>query len=431
MKKYYLILILFLFLPGLVSAEEYPVPELGNCQSKEECRVYCDKLENLESCLEYGKKHQLLNEEKIVKAEIMAILGIKQGPGNCRTLSECRNYCNDFNHLEECFNFAKDNQLTAECEVEKINKMISTIKEGINPPNCFGKEDCLSYCLAPENLDQCLYFAQSAGLLTKEQALLIRKTGGKGPGQCQGEESCKLYCDDPAHMEECFNFAIDNGFITEEEKEEAFEIKALAEQGGPGQCQGIKECSEYCSKEENLKECLEFTFNSGIISEEEKEEAEKIIEEGGPGGCKNKKGCKNYCENVDNMKECIDFMLNQGYLSEEAVETIEKELEKAEELLENQIKEFQKEYQGEYDIDIDEEQIKKDLKEELQPYKEIIDKYKKRSSLKTTSRSIVQEFNVLKKRTKFITKSLENYKPNNLAGFLDSLSASATKMFLK
>jgi len=44
-------------------------------------------------------------------------------------------------------------------------------------------------------------------------------------------------------------------------------------------------------------------------------------------------------------------------------------------------------YEGEYDIDVDEEQVKKDIEEELKPYRELIEKYKKRSSLKKSSRS--------------------------------------------
>jgi len=433
MKKYYLLLILLIFIPGFVLAEDYPVEELGGCQNKEECRSYCDKLENLEPCLEYGKKENLLEADKILKGEAMAVMGITEGPGGCKTISECRNYCNDFNNVEECFNFVKANKLTTGCDLEGVEGMVSAIKEGIEPPNCRGKEECKQYCSISENLDKCLYFAQSAGFLSKEEALLIRKTGGKGPGECQGEDNCRLYCDDPAHMEECFNFAVENGFVSETEAEQALSIKALAEEGGPGDCTGLKECSEYCSQETNIKECIEFTKEAGIISEEEGKEIEKIVEEGGPGGCKTKGECSEYCGNIDNLEECISFMLGQGYLTEENIKILEEELDKAEEMIKNQTEEFRNNYPGEHDLEINEEQIKKDLEEELKPYRDLIEEYKKKSSLRQSSRSIAKIFNpsVLKEKTRLISKALESSRPNNVAGFLSNFLASSVRIFLK
>jgi len=155
MKKLYLILTAILFLtPVFVFAQEdcslslanlddcqdssvvsikninYPVEELNNCQNQEECRIYCDRLEN----------------------------------------------------LEQCYNYSKKNNFVAKCELEKVEKILNTIKSGINLPSCRTKAECKEYCSKEENLDECLYFAQSAGFMSKEQAFLLRKTRAKGPG---------------------------------------------------------------------------------------------------------------------------------------------------------------------------------------------------------------------------------------------------------
>ena len=49
---------LFILSAALVSAQEstitFPVPELGNCGSKSECRTYCDDLANIKTCVAFA-----------------------------------------------------------------------------------------------------------------------------------------------------------------------------------------------------------------------------------------------------------------------------------------------------------------------------------------------------------------------------------------
>ena len=44
----------------------FPVMELGGCNDKAECFVYCELDENATQCLAFAKKHQLLPEEEIL-----------------------------------------------------------------------------------------------------------------------------------------------------------------------------------------------------------------------------------------------------------------------------------------------------------------------------------------------------------------------------
>ena len=39
----------------------HPVAQLGNCKSETECRLYCDNPENMELCLVFAKKHNLIS----------------------------------------------------------------------------------------------------------------------------------------------------------------------------------------------------------------------------------------------------------------------------------------------------------------------------------------------------------------------------------
>jgi len=170
----------------------------------------------------------------------------------------------------------------------------------------------------------------------------------------------------------------------------------------------------------------------GMISEKEAEEIKRIAKEGGPGGCETKEECKKYCEDPKNSQECIYFISNQGYMTEDAIKKMEEELDKIEDLIEHQIKEFKDNYQGDYDIDVDEEEIKREIEEQLKPYKDVIDSYKKRSSLNGVSRSIASKLypSVLKQKAGLIVKALEGHN-RGMADFLNNFMASSVEFFLK
>ncbi|MDO8521492.1 MAG: hypothetical protein Q7S52_05250, partial [bacterium] len=47
----------------------FPVAELGNCASKEECHAYCDQGENMNQCIAFAKAHGLMNKEEAERSE--------------------------------------------------------------------------------------------------------------------------------------------------------------------------------------------------------------------------------------------------------------------------------------------------------------------------------------------------------------------------
>src|SRR3989338_1473974 len=58
--------------------------------------------------------------------------------------------------------------------------------------NCTDKEDCLTYCDNPDNMEPCLDFAEAHNLIPEEEIAIARKmlsAGEKdGPGSCRGQE---------------------------------------------------------------------------------------------------------------------------------------------------------------------------------------------------------------------------------------------------
>ena len=247
----------------------FPIAELGNCASKQQCRAYCDEPENILACIGFAEKHNLMSEEEIRIAKKFS--AIKEGPGRCASHDSCEAYCNDISHMDECIAFAEEHNIMPENELEEAKKVqaalatgatlpggctnkdqceaycedsnhmeecivfaetagfippdelenakkaLSAIKKGIKPPSCRGEKECDVYCAEAEHFDECVTFAEAAGFMSTDEAKMVRKTGGKGPGDCKGREECEAFCEDPTHQDECFNFAQEHGLVPEED----------------------------------------------------------------------------------------------------------------------------------------------------------------------------------------------------------------------
>ena len=183
----------------------------------------------------------------------------------------------------------------------------------VGPGGCTSKGECREYCDEDSHKDECLTFAVQNGLMSQEDAERARKfLNQTGPGGCRGDE-CRKYCSESSHKEECINFAVNNGLIQPEEAERFKKFKEIEEKGGPGGCKG-EECRSYCEDEARHDECFVFAKEHGLIGEEEIKHyetglkiREKIKEAGGPGGCTSENECRQYCGDVTHVEECVAF----------------------------------------------------------------------------------------------------------------------------
>lgn len=347
---------------------EFPVAELGNCSDKSACKKYCDETGNRRSCFAFAKKHGLMTKEKIRKIEkrLQVLEQTGGGPGQCQSEETCEAYCSDVAHIKECVAFAKEHGMMEKQELEEAEKVqqavergarlpggcrsktaceahcsnpdnmeeclafaeqagfmkkeeldeakriLPLMKSGQTPGGCRSKQQCEAFCENPDNVEQCVSFAEKAGFIKPEEAAAVRKTGGKGPGGCRGRVECEVYCNNPDNAEQCFKFAEENGLIP---PEELAQIKKAGgaeflKQGGPGGCRGKRECEDFCKNSENQEACFKFAVDKGLIPPEE---AEKIKQMGGteafkgPGGCIGPKECQEYCSSEDHQEECGKF----------------------------------------------------------------------------------------------------------------------------
>lgn len=308
----------------------YPISELGNCVNEEACLSYCDDPEHVPVCLDFAEAHNLMTAEEIKMARRMGTLGEIGGPGGCRTHQECKIYCDDIDHIVECMEFAEEHDMMPEEDIEEARKMAKAIAAGIEPPDCKSKNECDVYCSKSENMEQCMEFAIAAGFMTGHEAeqakkMLVAIKSGITPPDCQGREQCDIYCSEPEHMEECMEFALAAGFMTEEEAEGSRRsLKAIRAGITPPSCRSDEECKIYCSKPENMEQCMEFSIVAGFAPPEEIENMRRTLEaiRRGilPPDCHSEEECDIYCSQDEHFQECIDFSEATGFMSPEEAE---------------------------------------------------------------------------------------------------------------
>lgn len=317
---------------------QFPIAELGNCQSKEECASYCDDPEHGSQCLEFGRTHGLINEQDAKrgreagerKKEIQDRLSQQGGPGECRSEQECRSYCDNSEHAKECIAFGEEHGLISKEDALAIRK--AGFAGG--PGGCKGPDECRAYCEESSHQQECIDFAETNGFMSQEEAARARKFAGKtGPGGCKGEE-CRQFCDNPSNAAVCLEHAEKEGLLSPEEIQRAKKFLQLAESGGPGGCKGAGECKAYCEDENNQEECFSFGKQQGLIRPEDEQrfQAGRKIHEvmqtsGGPGGCKSEDECRTYCVDPLHVEECIAFGAAHGGLPEEEVRGMLKEFQ--------------------------------------------------------------------------------------------------------
>jgi len=277
------ILTTFIVFAQTSSDINYPVEELGNCQNQTECKTYCDDIEHIESCLNFAGKNDLMSQEEIKEAEkvVKALKAGVKSPGNCQNKIECENYCNNSSHMEECLNFAEAAGLISPEELREARQVAKALKVGVKSPgNCNGKKECDTYCSIPSHMEECLKFSEAAGLISPEELEMARKivplmAKGESPGGCITKEECESYCAQDAHMEECAAFAQKAGLMSKEE----LEMFRKTGGKGPGGCKSKKECDVFCNNPANQNTCFDFAVQHDLLPQEEIERMREAIEE--------------------------------------------------------------------------------------------------------------------------------------------------------
>lgn len=252
--------------PLSVKDIQYPVSALGNCQNEIECRSYCDNTDRAKECFAFAKKYNLISAKE-AKEAADKFLNVKNGPGGCNSGASCEAYCNNINHLDACISFAEDNGYYSGDELAEAKKIQGLVKAGKQfPGGCKDRNACEIYCSDINHMEECLNFAEDSGFMPKEEIDQARKMlplmkRGETPGKCISKEQCEQYCFEESHSDECIAFGEKVGLIS---SEDAAMIKKSGGKG-PGGCRSKEQCESYC--ENNSDACFQWAQDNGSFSE--------------------------------------------------------------------------------------------------------------------------------------------------------------------
>ncbi|MDP3052448.1 MAG: hypothetical protein Q8N22_00635 [bacterium] len=249
----------------------------GGCAGKDACETYCDNISHIDECVSYAEKNNLMPPKNLAQAkQVQAAIARGVKPPPCKNKKECDSYCEDPNNMEKCVTFGVEAGFIQGKELEDSQKMLAALKRGVKPPPCKGKEACDQYCGEPNNMEVCTNFAIEAGFMTDQekadsQKMLAAIKQGIKPPACKGKEACDAYCSQDAHFEECTKFAEAAGFIS---KEDAVMVRKTGGKG-PGGCKSKNECDTFCNNPNNQETCFNFGKENGMIPEADLKQMEQ------------------------------------------------------------------------------------------------------------------------------------------------------------
>jgi hypothetical protein len=95
----------------------------GGCKNEEECKTFCDNPNNAQECMNFAVQNGMMSQEDAQKAQQGVMMMQQGGPGGCKGEEECKNYCADASHLNECSNFAVQGGFMTPQEAQTMQQM--------------------------------------------------------------------------------------------------------------------------------------------------------------------------------------------------------------------------------------------------------------------------------------------------------------------
>ncbi|NQV89453.1 MAG: hypothetical protein HQ488_03980 [Parcubacteria group bacterium] len=331
---------------SVIDGTIYPIPELGNCDSYNDCEDYCEIPTNLAACFDiemiYGM-HLLTQEQRDAFTQGPTSYEGEQEPeptsyegeqeqqtqsttamsnivypietlGNCDSAADCQIYCDNVANYDACLVYGVANRMYA----PEREQVAQAVLEGRGPSECRG-QTCTQTCDAATSRAQCVEFAADNGAISAMELSATRAIiEDPGPGGCVTARECEVYCGVVANEQECFDYAVEQGLTVESERGRVEALRA----DGPGGCQGERECAVYCAQEQHFDECMRFAITHGLMTPEEEQLAFDLHYQqlDGPGGCRGERECAIYCSVVAHEQECLQYALDSG--NEMAVEAL-------------------------------------------------------------------------------------------------------------
>lgn len=291
----------------------YPIAELGGCEDRLACKAYCEDENNRSACEKFASNYGISSAPKNDKSEKMKQVKEDGGPGQCATGAEdpqasCKKYCDSTENIDECVAYGKSHGLLSGQQLVEAEKVSTALKRGVKlPEGCTSQSSCKETCENPPTIEQaksCFAFGKEAGLLpddfNEERAEKVFEAIQDGTSPFKSPKDFRK-CENPENdeiMQKCMDFAVRSGMMDEKQAE----IVKKTGGKGPGGCRGEKQCNAYC--EENQEECFQFSKDNGLINPEQEEQM--------------KRGAEQFKQGINNAPEavrtCLTSIIGQDKL---------------------------------------------------------------------------------------------------------------------
>ena len=117
----------------------------GGCKSETECQAYCEDSSKADECLAFAEKHGFMSEEELaMNKKMLALVKSGQTPGGCKSKVQCEVYCSNSDNIEVCLDFAEKNNVMSPEELALAKKFLPLMKSGETPGGCKSKNQCES-----------------------------------------------------------------------------------------------------------------------------------------------------------------------------------------------------------------------------------------------------------------------------------------------
>ncbi len=275
----------------------FPIAELGNCGSANECRAYCDNASNQQACIQFAQKHNLQgpSDQSQRQAELLAKAQAQLG---CASEEACRTFCqNPDNHLR-CEAFAREH--TPEQYAQHSQRQQEMIKRAQEFLGCDSKASCEAFCQNPANQEKCMTFAEKYAppeIRERHKERLLQQVQQQLP--CNSFESCRTFCSNPGNQAQCTEFA--QKTMPEKYLEHQRRMQQQSEHVLP--CDSFESCQRLCQNTDNKEQCQQFNDPSGQMRIHINQERDFT--------CASPDECRDWCQS--NPDKCPGYKESSDY----------------------------------------------------------------------------------------------------------------------
>lgn len=141
----------------------FPIVQLGNCTSVENCKEYCSDSANQEACTAFAKSKGFYKNpnEGQGNARQRLLLEKAKAELGCSTEEECKVFCSDPANKDKCAAFAKKYNIDTH---SKNPRSKDILEKAMQVLGCNSPESCKAVCGQEANHEKCSLFAKTAGL---------------------------------------------------------------------------------------------------------------------------------------------------------------------------------------------------------------------------------------------------------------------------